>query len=263
MSLWTRWRTCRHVYRFDRALSRELASTAAPDTMPIEVIHRLPYPIIYVDAPVYVVTTRDSRIDAAGFFAYMDTAMDADDKPAESLTIVYVTPGCWNGTTAVHLCLRGAETLGDVVDELTRSDEKYMGSILEGHREHVRDCIVCALNHILYIIDAQSDQSVTYVPSKAVSQKRAKQTSRSTIHSVGARIGKALGAARVRYETPRKVGESGRKSPRAHMRAGHWSHYWTGPRKGPEPQTVVVRWIAPTMVGVGESEQTTVHAAEK
>lgn len=44
--------------------------------------------------------------------------------------------------------------------------------------------------------------------------------------------------------------QSRRVSPRPHKRRGHWHHYWTGPRNS--EQTLVLRWVAPTIVGIYE-----------
>lgn len=67
---------------------------------------------------------------------------------------------------------------------------------------------------------------------------------------VGYRVGAAYRKARnaARPAPPAQGGSHA--SPVPHMRAGHWSTYWTGPKNKPEqPQTAVLKWIDALVVG--------------
>ena len=36
----------------------------------------------------------------------------------------------------------------------------------------------------------------------------------------------------------------------AHIRRGHWHHYWTGPRSDPDNRVPILHWLPPTAVGI-------------
>lgn len=129
--------------------------------------------------------------------------------------------------------------------------------VSDDYEERVRASITGVLGHLLYIASEDSDQEVRYVPTGRT--KRAGRVSDSTVHDVGVTVGRAIGERRVVYVGGGGDGE--RRSPRAHMRAGHWHHYWTGPRESHD-RRLVVRWVAPTMVGSGSATTTTTHAAK-
>ncbi len=258
VSLWSRWRSSRHVYRFDRELSAELSDTEAPDDMPVDALRRLPYPVIYVDAPLWLVTTLNDRIECRGIFAYRDTAPDADENEVESLTLVYDCPDYQVELLPVSLSLVDG-TFGGVIDDLIRSDERTVPYVGPGHREEVHKALSSAINHLLYVISKGAESEVVYVPSGKT--KRPGKTSPSTVHQVGTQVGQALGEARRRY-----IGGSGspdgQRTVRPHVRAGHWHHFWTGPRAVPERRELVVRWIPPVFVRGGDSSGTVVHRAD-
>ena len=46
---------------------------------------------------------------------------------------------------------------------------------------------------------------------------------------------------------------------RAHVRRAHWHHYWTGKGR----TELVLRWIAPTLVGSGEKPATIHRVSDK
>lgn len=269
VALWSRWRSCRHVYRFDRALSEALTATDAPGTMPTDALQMMPYPIVYIDVPLDVPMTGGSTARCKGYFAFLDTAPDAHDRPVRSLTLICAAPDVPRGSIAVHLDLTGG-TLGAAVDDLVASDEAWAGAVrahgqeahvADGHGARVRAAVESALGHVLYVISATGDQEVRYVPSGRV--KRAGRVSPSTVHEVGVRTGPALGAAKVRYVGVTRAADGPqRQSPRAHVRAAHWHHYWTGARSDPDARKLEVRWLAPTLVGGGDAQaQTIVHDA--
>jgi len=121
---------------------------------------------------------------------------------------------------------------------------------------------ICA--HLLYIVSENSDQEVEWRPSPQSQQgkKKPKKAQRkSTVHAVGTRVGRALGAPKVRYGNGGKG--DGKREVSAHMRAGHWHHFWTGPHSDPDQRKLVLKWVAPTLVGFSEggATDTVVHTA--
>ena len=101
-------------------------------------------------------------------------------------------------------------------------------------------------NGVAYLCSANADIVAVYKPKKEKRRNNAKKRSQATWHEVGYRIGAELrNYMRVKYERGEKTG----RTVRPHMRRAHWHHYWIGPRNG--ERRLVLKWVAPTMVGVG------------
>ena len=252
VALWSRWRTCRHVYRFDKGLTEALAKTDSPDDMPLDALRMLPYPIVFVDAETTRPTLGGNERPSHGFFAWLDDGC---------VVLVHVSDGDDVGIT-IDL---EKGTLGSALDNLVRADEFVWSRtesvrIAEDHRERLRAALVTWVSHLLYIVSDRCEQKVVYRPSGKANPRKASQ---STIHDVGTRLGRSLGQASVRYVGSGTSGGSG-ASVRPHMRAAHWHHYWTGPLSKPEQRKLVVRWLEPVFVNVGRSDgrqDTVIHAA--
>ncbi len=109
-------------------------------------------------------------------------------------------------------------------------------------------------NGVAYICSTNADIVPSYKPQQGIRRNNAKKRSAATWHDVGYRVGAEL-RAYERAKSERKPHQGGTVRP--HMRRAHWHHYWTGPRDG--ERELVLRWIAPTMVGVGDIESATGH----
>lgn len=110
------------------------------------------------------------------------------------------------------------------------------------------------VNGVAYICSANADIVASYKPQKGLRRNNAKRRSRATWYDVGYRVGAEL-RAYDRTVSERKQHQGGTVRP--HMRRAHWHHYWTGPRDG--ERKLVLKWLAPTMVGVGEIGSATGH----
>lgn len=111
------------------------------------------------------------------------------------------------------------------------------------------------VNGVAYLCSVNADIVPVYTPNRGVKRNNAKRRSLATWSEVGCRIGSELRAYK-RYESERKPYQGGTVRP--HMRRAHWHHYWIGPRDG--DRKLVLKWIPPTMVGVGkEIKSPTVH----
>ena len=108
-------------------------------------------------------------------------------------------------------------------------------------------------NGVAYLCSANADIYKAYEPQPRLKRNNAKRRSAATWHEVGYRIGSELRA----YEKAgwgRAPHQGGTVRP--HMRRAHWHHYWIGPRDG--ERRIVLKWLAPTMVGAG-IDAATVH----
>lgn len=86
-----RWAACKHVYRIDPTVADELARQPLEGALPAEAIRHLPYPIVYVDAPVdfSAGAASGARPRAGGRFpCYLDHAPEAPE--SDCLALVYM-----------------------------------------------------------------------------------------------------------------------------------------------------------------------------
>lgn len=86
-------------------------------------------------------------------------------------------------------------------------------------------------------------------PVKTKKGRRYFPPKKSSVHHTGYRVGRLILEAKKQHREER-TGEGGsHASPVPHVRRAHWHLYWTGPRKQPELQKPVIKWIPPTPVG--------------
>ena len=256
VSMYSRWRYAKHVYRFDRELSTALSRTRLPEDMGLDILHRLPYPIVYVDAPIRLGDGSEGD-GKGGFFAWFDRRPEVGPagEVVDTRDVVCVRRVVPAGDAVVSLRMdldMGCDTFGEMVDSV-------MGEGLPLGRDDFSALASALINHLLYIISDGADQEVVYRPGGG-GRRRGRATAESTIHDVGTRVGRALGEARVRYvASPGGVGTP----KRTHVRAGHWQHYWVGRKSEPESRRVVLRWIDPLVVNPGGAPDggTVVHDA--
>lgn len=263
VALWSRWRTCRHVYRFDKNLSDELVETPISMDMPTGSLGMLPYPIVFVEARTRSVDGMGKPRDTLGFFVWVDKGMaegaTSYDDSVDALYVKILYEDGLSGSMQVNLDL---PTIGECVEETMREDLSQIRRLeaagasvtaTEKPEETTRVLYGTVLNHLLYVVADNSDQEVVYRPS---GNSRRKSKCQSVVHDVGSRAGRAIGAARVRYVGGRSVG-TGTKRP--HVRAAHWHHYWTGPRSELSKRKLIVKWVMPTFVNGGHDGATVTH----
>ena len=256
-----RWRRCRQVYRIDPDVAGELMGQSIEGDLPCEALRRLPYPIVYVEAPVRTYDGIRWHV-ADGFLAWTDVPL-MDRGGSEQLMVCYVYRDRKRVIMPVPL-LDG--TLADVakllVDDSSRAAERIAAArggdaeVRYSSGADVLESIAQVVNLLLYIISAEDDAEVVYrPPSGQRGQRAGRRTNTETHRLVGAVMGRAIGAART-VASGTKGDGSRTVSP--HVRRAHWQHFWTGKRKGRDDgrfgDELVVRWIPPVFVnGDGEA----------
>ena len=271
VALWSRWRACRHVYRFDKPLTEELSSTQIPGSMPTDSLKMLPYEVLFIEADFSILDSSGDIVQSKGFFVWRDrcigsTEQTSYDEAVDSICMMFIHDDRPRAVMAMNLELA---TLDDMVSEIVAVDRREYAHVMRNgglfrmkvtmgdYEAATRSRLQFVISHLLYIIADNSDQEIEYRPS---GNSRRKGTCKSTIHAVGTRAGRAIGAARLRY-----VGKSdgdGNRTVRPHMRAAHWHHYWTGPRSDPSKRQLIVHWVMPTFVNGGMETDTVVHKAK-
>lgn len=243
--IWSRWKECRHVYRFDKTMVDELFETTPCKSMPTDALEMLPYPIVYLDVDYHIPMWSGAVTDGRGFFVWKE------DKEL----FIYMSEA------RSPLVIPIGKTFGEVLEE-AYFDDTQLADVLNKRgyatngfdpdmKNRLKKHLGGLLNLILYIIADNSDQEVIYKPSGT--RKRKNKASESTVHEVGAVMGRKLGAARVRYEHGKATGTGTKLRP--HVRAGHWHRHWTG---SGDKKKLKVMWHEPTFVNAGETV-TTIH----
>lgn len=278
---WANWMRCKHVFRFDKTLSEELSAMAAPTTMPVAALKHLPYPVLFIEAPVlscvihYDEANEDDGHDAwGGEFVRVraeDVRVWAEMEPtkgffvwrqsgsriADILAIAYVSQDL-RSFCSLEIDL-SAETLGKglkrLIGDIQRQNYDHGEQFFEAQIvETLTKTTAQALNHLLYLIADNAEVETIHKPS---GKSRKPKVSQAEIHEVGRRMGADLRAARVRYETGGCTSGTGKqKAP--HIRRGHYHHYWTGPRGG--ERTLIVHWLSPIAVNA-RGEKTSAEEA--
>ena len=255
-----RWQACRQVYKIDGTVAETLAEQELDGDLPVDVLYRMPYPIIYVDSRVPVRRQTTKRW-ADGFFAYMDRSLFGEI----DMTFVYLMD---DGTRSrLSLVVEDGATLESCLAHIADVDkalDRLMGSamprnMLTDPEELVclRYCATVSLNLLLFVLSAENGAETVYTPPKiSRGQKVGKRTNTETVRMLGAKIGSAIGAARrVGYPSHRGTGE---RTVAPHVRRAHWQSFWVGRRKGREDgkfgDELVVKWIPPIPVNQGAGE---------
>lgn len=263
-----RWQACRHVYRIDPVVAGELAAQELDGDLPTAALHRMPYPIVYIDSRVPV-SGPDGILWAHGFFAYLDR----DPRGEDDLALVYLME---DGTrvrlslivedgTTLDGCIEHVEEIDRVVADASDGLMAYRPSEGGDARARFRSCVTVSLNLLLFVISKENGAEVVYAPPKAVpGQKVGRKTNLETVETVGAKLGRAIGAARREHAYGGTYAEpkGGTKAP--HVRSAHWHSYWLGKRKGRDDgrygDELVVKWVPPIPVNEGRGDVTeTIH----
>lgn len=248
-----RWRRCRQVYRFDAELADALARTDHASEVPVDALRMLPYPIVGIEAPGLPTPIVSGMVRSDGVLAWIDRDAETGE---DVLAMCWVLDGAMAKRTCAWVPLV-ASSLGEVAAQVI-ADNDPLGERSRDEASEMADsfatCVGRVLSLLLYVVSEGADVETVYSPpSGARGQRAGRRSSHETVHAVGARVGRALGEARRAHASSRPG--SGR-SVAPHVRAAHWQHYWVGPRKGRTDgrhgDRLIVRWIAPTLVGVGD-----------
>lgn len=264
-----RWRSCRQVYRIDPTIASELTATDLDDEIPCSVFARLPYPIIYIDVFVTVPLSDGTPMRCVGFIAF--TTTDVDGSRIMSIVLL----GEDGGRIPLTFPVEGERSLREFIERsgAVRLENGELVSDFDlDDAEHARGVVeyVTAMRTIvgslLFIISKESGAEVIYAPPKTQrNQKPGKRTNMETVTQVGAKLGRAIGAARRASSTSNATAsEPTGRTAAPHIRRAHWQSFWTGKRKDRTDakfgDELVVRWIPPIEVNADHGEPAeTIH----
>lgn len=250
------WRQNKILYAYDpdlvSALKEQAEEVQDSDVLPADLLMHLPFPCVYIKAPGIL-----DFVD--GFFAWIEYDIDQGDT---ELRIQWMDIDMQHSFPQV-LHIRHGWTLRECLNDTARRTAEVTNKEPDTRMESLMEeakFLLCAMQLLLYIVSQNADIEDSAPPLKAQSGARFKKTvsviqdkaSEVKCKDVGVRIGSAIRKARVRYEQDGDVSTATTASKRAaHMRRGHWHHYWVGAKDSPD-RSLVLRWTAPTFIHADE-----------
>lgn len=266
------WRMDKEIFQFSPELEGLLFEQSSDDDIdiPSQVLVYLPYRAFYVR---YSSTQECDGEKFDGFFVHYE--WDTQRGGELCIRFLFLTEKLETAGTEIKLSEKTLSESFSVYRQLTEKslkkiqEEERRKSVSDGHDVAFREILISpemiknALELVLYICAQNTDvtaspKQATYHPKKGKIEDRYAEV---RTWDVGVRLAPKIRLAR---EAERK-GTSGEHkshaSPRAHMRRGHWHHYWTGPKDG--ERNLILKWTAPMLIGgVDENSPAVIHHIE-
>lgn len=269
------WAKNKHIYDFDEDIADELISSfdSAAD-LPVEAFDEMPYDGIYIsvrDTPVAFFATKDREFtptrDAVPSIKFYIPAQQ------RSLSLKLRRATLERCMRADYMEFMQALDDPEVIDAILLSyphldKEQYMRQAAETHKreceanrtvlEHCLSLLLylCSQNaEIEYASPAQEETETDEGKAEAVSKSTKKIKSRTA--QVGYRIGQAIRYHKQEEARERKKSGSTHTGTRtkvaAHVRRGHYHHFWQGSRKD-GTRKLILKWVAPIFVNAGNAD---------
>lgn len=250
------WRVTQGIYRFDPDLYRELLATPVEGDIPIDVVLRLPEWCVYIETPGYMFGTDPLH----GFFAHLES--DANDGRIELRFLLDLGDDLDDLIPLpLHLVGDVAQSLKAMADEANRQADKAGIEVPPeafGASAAVVPYVAPLISLVLYLCSTAAEymgerRPTRPTPTKTKRGPRFFPPDQPTVWHTGFRIGAALRQAENERRLAGDVSVE-RRSPRGHIRRAHWHAYWTGPRNDPNKRKLVLRWLPPILVNIGDVE---------
>ena len=248
------WRITQQVYRFDPDLYAALLATPITGEIPGEHFRRLPAWCVYVETPGLTVPLVGGGDEPLyGVFAWIDWRKD---RAEDVLTLGLDTDAQF---AVGHVPLLGTLDAGLAQVEADWQEGVAAGisggAPPEGYAQAAKRAFAPILSLLLFLCaeDADYARPAWPTPRRTKQGLRLFPADRPTVWDVGERIGAALRRSVPDKGAPASPTDSGRASPRAHLRSAHWHSFWRGPLDGERSR--VVRWLPPILVNADEPEK--------
>ena len=261
------WRRNKVIYSFDRDLAAALVEQAADikdtDTLPTDLLFNLPYPCIYIQTPI---SPLGDKYD--GFWVWIE--YDFNTQTSELRIQWLLADGKKSIPCVLHLA--PGKTLKDCKADTMQTIQQHLN--LPVHLPSTANLVLEPLQLVLYLLAENADVTPkSTTPTKSATPTQEKEPSSGTPrivrdqykeikpNDVGVYIGAALRKARQSSESAEgAAGSAGNRGGagtprRAHLRRGHWHHYWYG-SKG--ERRLKLKWTAPMVIHAEQGEIGTV-----
>ena len=256
------WRPSQDIFVIDPDVMEAVMATPSGH-IPMEVLGRMPFWCVYVPIPEscrYLIPIFEDNIPGV-FFYY-----GIYEEPSIELRILPIRLDRPNPPKAIPLAISPAfKTIQQCFDALLLEEQKQDKSSLKQDTILFVSRMVSVLLYIISEWEREQDKAQCPVPNMFPQPVRTRKGWRlftaqnPHIRVVGENIGRKIRRAAATVDDREPITETGRKSPRPHVRRGHMQLYWTGPRKfkdgeTPVPQKAKIIWKAPFGVALGDDE---------
>ena len=250
------WSRNRIVYHIDSALAQEMSEQVKRmdygDTLPGELLRRLPYPCIAIEGPpirtAFHTPTGDIDHSYTGRMLVTVSNWATLGVPHDCLTLLVEADG--GKLLAYFLPILG--TVGASVEALREILTKDSPSITSDGAKFEAFFAMYASQIILYLQAVNADIERKPAPPRAKS-KKAKSGSSAPKPPKEYHVGYHVGAA-LRRASAASGGTTGTGSAkRPHSRRGHWHNYWMGSDKDGS-RRLELKWVAPTIIHGDKSD---------
>ncbi len=245
------WQFSKAHFKFEHELSKHMVESDLPDSLPEQILQRLPYWSQWISLPVSVLSSDKSvRLDFDGAFVgytrvngipqlCICAPFEPEDKTLRSNGF------CPSITT--HISLDGP------VDPLDIVRHGHFLNLSEQPKEMMAE-LIYSLNHYLRRIIASimficSQQEQLY--QEGHQQPKAKRLGKSykleaILTDRKIVVGKELVQVIKEFEEDVEKCTRAFNGRRPHIRKAHYHHFWTGPKDG--PRKLICKWLPPSVV---------------
>lgn len=263
------WRKSKEVFVFDEDMEQLLSEQDAPLSIPSEILLQLPYPGFYIQ--MNNLSLNNTKYH--GFFVHLE--YDVNTQSPE-LRLLFVVDNLSSFGYPVHLDVPDLETsIQKTLEEAARNINDIQDKELKEFSQEWFDnnwyktdelnlFLRKALQAVLYVCAVNADVS----PNK----EQTTTTKRSTTGvirdryaeirkwDVGIRVGTSVRLYKKEHPADSKQAEAQERQDnhypvRPHIRRGHWHHYWTGKKSNSESRKLILKWTAPTYVGISDDDE--------
>ena len=267
------WRISKEIFVLDDGIE-ELLEEQDDDQIPSEILLQLPYPAFYVQTNH--LSLGENVFD--GFFVHLEYDVNNGEKELRALLLskdLTATP------IMIHI---DQHDIRDNFEKIYQIAEDNVVSDPELRRELIRTKndpasikgLMDVHRQVLQIVLYLCSQNAEVAPnSEQAFIKRPASTTRIKDRYAEIRkwnVGTRIGSTYRKHTTSRTAasnqtgsGEQ-RRSPRPHMRRGHFQHFLVGKRDVPaEERKYILKWVAPTFVGQMDPDDTpaVIHTVKK
>lgn len=257
------WRRDKEVFVMDEGLQELLSEQADDLKLDSETLLHLPYTCFYIQ---FNPALEYNGEEYHGVFVHLESNPESK---ARELRLLYLRQDGQTMGVPIHI---GAGTIEESLKMTYRSafnnlssDQDFFRKTLEKNESRYKeqaDFYRQTMQMVLYILAENAE--ITPNPEQETHTKRSYQGTIKDRYSeirkwdVGVKTGNAVRAYRKRVEAFPETESGTHASPRPHMRRGHWHHFWIGRKDVPSERKIVLRWVAPTFVGIEDTGNTPV-----
>lgn len=242
------WSYSRGIYQLDPDLTQELIQTPLTDSIPSEVLTRLPEWCLYVEAPL---TYQGSPIN--GFWVWLE--YDQQRRHTE-LRFLIDEGADFVYSFMLHLGNFSIQTaMKKVLEEAAKNVPGYEPENEKAILDYMTGAVAPLLSIVLYLCSEKPDIDPHPEPDPRTLQIHDRsEPGRVLVPAQKTRLFKAgqkIGAA-IRRSNSAPTSDGAKK--RAHLRRGHWHGYWYGARANPDQRRFSYRWLHPILVGTAPDD---------